>query len=50
MRVAEARSFDDTLLRIGSANINNRSLGFDTECDMSFEAQGPAQMTRRPAS
>jgi phosphatidylserine/phosphatidylglycerophosphate/cardiolipin synthase-like enzyme len=28
---------DDTLLRIGSANINNRSCGFDTECDLSFE-------------
>jgi phosphatidylserine/phosphatidylglycerophosphate/cardiolipin synthase-like enzyme len=31
---------DDTLLRIGSANINNRSLGFDTECDLSLEAAG----------
>jgi phosphatidylserine/phosphatidylglycerophosphate/cardiolipin synthase-like enzyme len=31
---------DDRLLRIGSANINNRSMGFDTECDMSFEATG----------
>jgi phosphatidylserine/phosphatidylglycerophosphate/cardiolipin synthase-like enzyme len=29
---------DDTLLRVGSANINNRSLGFDTECDLSLEA------------
>jgi phosphatidylserine/phosphatidylglycerophosphate/cardiolipin synthase-like enzyme len=33
---------DDRLLRIGSANINNRSMGFDTECDMSFEAGGRA--------
>ena len=32
---------DDLLLRIGSANINNRSLGFDTECDLSFEADSP---------
>jgi phosphatidylserine/phosphatidylglycerophosphate/cardiolipin synthase-like enzyme len=32
---------DDVLLRIGSANVNNRSLGFDTECDMSLEATGP---------
>jgi phosphatidylserine/phosphatidylglycerophosphate/cardiolipin synthase-like enzyme len=32
---------DDRLLRIGSANINNRSMGFDTECDLSFEASGP---------
>lgn len=29
---------DDTLLRVGSSNLNNRSLGFDTECDLSVEA------------
>ena len=29
---------DDKLLRIGSANLNNRSMGMDTECDLSFEA------------
>jgi hypothetical protein len=38
---AKLTIIDDRLLRIGSANINNRSLGFDTECDMSFEAAGP---------
>jgi phosphatidylserine/phosphatidylglycerophosphate/cardiolipin synthase-like enzyme len=38
---------DDTLLRIGSANINNRSLGFDTECDLSFEASGPGSAANR---
>jgi phosphatidylserine/phosphatidylglycerophosphate/cardiolipin synthase-like enzyme len=37
---AKLTIIDDRLLRIGSANINNRSLGFDTECDMSFEASG----------
>jgi phosphatidylserine/phosphatidylglycerophosphate/cardiolipin synthase-like enzyme len=40
---------DDVLLRIGSANLNNRSLGFDTECDMAFEAADTAnraQITR----
>ncbi|WP_293898934.1 phospholipase D-like domain-containing protein [Phenylobacterium sp.] len=37
---AKLTIIDDRLLRIGSANINNRSLGFDTECDMSFEAAG----------
>jgi phosphatidylserine/phosphatidylglycerophosphate/cardiolipin synthase-like enzyme len=31
---------DDVLLRIGSANMNNRSTGFDTECDLSLEAVG----------
>jgi phosphatidylserine/phosphatidylglycerophosphate/cardiolipin synthase-like enzyme/uncharacterized membrane protein YdjX (TVP38/TMEM64 family) len=31
---------DDEWLRIGSANICNRSMGFDTECDLTFEASG----------
>ena len=29
---------DDRFLRIGSSNINNRSMGFDTECDVAIEA------------
>ena len=29
---------DDRLLRIGSSNLNNRSLGFDSECDVALEA------------
>lgn len=29
---------DDVLLRVGSSNLNNRSLGFDTECDLVMEA------------
>lgn len=29
---------DDILLRVGSSNLNNRSFGFDTECDLSIEA------------
>ena len=29
---------DDRLLRIGSSNFNNRSLGFDSECDLAIEA------------
>ena len=29
---------DDRLVRIGSANLNNRSLGLDTECDVALEA------------
>ena len=31
---------DDRLLRVGSANLNNRSMGIDTECDLAFEADG----------
>ncbi|MCW2583167.1 MAG: Phosphatidylserine/phosphatidylglycerophosphate/cardiolipin synthase [Klenkia sp.] len=29
---------DDRLLRIGSSNLNNRSMGTDTECDLTIEA------------
>ncbi|MGK2903088.1 MAG: phospholipase D-like domain-containing protein [Mycobacterium sp.] len=29
---------DDRLLRIGSSNLNNRSMGFDSECDVALEA------------
>jgi len=29
---------DDRLLRVGSSNLNNRSMGFDTECDIAVEA------------
>lgn len=29
---------DDQILRIGSANLNNRSMGADSECDLIFEA------------
>lgn len=31
-------AIDDRLLRIGSSNLNNRSMGFDTECDLVVEA------------
>jgi phospholipase D1/2 len=31
---------DDDLLRIGSANLTNRSMGVDTECDLALEAGG----------
>ncbi|UWU89352.1 VTT domain-containing protein [Bradyrhizobium sp. CB1015] len=30
---------DDLILRIGSANLNNRSMGADSECDLIFEAE-----------
>ena len=29
---------DDWFLRVGSANLNNRSMGADTECDLAIEA------------
>jgi phosphatidylserine/phosphatidylglycerophosphate/cardiolipin synthase-like enzyme/uncharacterized membrane protein YdjX (TVP38/TMEM64 family) len=34
---------DDRFLRIGSSNLNNRSMGFDTECDVAIEADDDAQ-------
>jgi phosphatidylserine/phosphatidylglycerophosphate/cardiolipin synthase-like enzyme/uncharacterized membrane protein YdjX (TVP38/TMEM64 family) len=33
---------DDRILRVGSANLNNRSMGADTECDLAFEATSDA--------
>ena len=33
---------DDRILRVGSANLNNRSMGADTECDLAFEATSEA--------
>ncbi len=33
---------DDRLLRVGSSNLNNRSMGFDTECDLAIEGKTPA--------
>ncbi|HEX4182939.1 MAG TPA: phospholipase D-like domain-containing protein [Caulobacteraceae bacterium] len=35
---AKVTVVDDQLLRIGSANLNNRSGGFDTECELAIEA------------
>jgi phospholipase D1/2 len=32
---------DDDVLRIGSANLANRSMGLDTECDLTVEAWNP---------
>ncbi len=31
---------DDELVRIGSSNLSNRSMGLDTECDVAIEAAG----------
>lgn len=40
---AKVLVIDDILLRVGSSNINNRSMGIDTECDLAIEvpADGP---------
>jgi len=31
---------DNEIVRIGSANVSNRSMGLDTECDLALEADG----------
>jgi phosphatidylserine/phosphatidylglycerophosphate/cardiolipin synthase-like enzyme len=36
---------DDAFVRIGSSNLNNRSLGFDTECDLAIEASDAGTRT-----
>jgi phosphatidylserine/phosphatidylglycerophosphate/cardiolipin synthase-like enzyme/membrane protein DedA with SNARE-associated domain len=35
---------DDRLLRIGSSNTSNRSMGMDTECDLAIAAQQSAEV------
>ena len=37
---------DDRFLRIGSANLNNRSMGTDTECDLAIEATTEQERAR----
>lgn len=37
---------DDEILRIGSANLCNRSMGMDTECDAAIEARGDPRIAR----
>ncbi len=44
---AKLAVIDDVLLRIGSANMNNRSTGFDSECDLTFQAVGDAAEANR---
>ncbi|WP_206019306.1 phospholipase D-like domain-containing protein [Roseovarius spongiae] len=36
---AKVAFIDDRFLRVGSANLNNRSVGLDTECDVTLVAQ-----------
>jgi phosphatidylserine/phosphatidylglycerophosphate/cardiolipin synthase-like enzyme len=36
---AKTSVFDDRIVRVGSANLNNRSGGFDTECELAVEVE-----------
>ncbi len=46
---AKVTIIDNVLVRVGSANMNSRSFGFDTECDLSLEADGPGAESQRAA-
>lgn len=41
---------DDDIVRIGSSNLSNRSMGFDTECDLTVEAYGDSRLQAGIAS
>jgi phosphatidylserine/phosphatidylglycerophosphate/cardiolipin synthase-like enzyme len=43
---AKVSIVDDAIARVGSANLSNRSMGFDTECDAQIEARGDPQVAR----
>ncbi|GGC02249.1 phospholipase D/transphosphatidylase [Novosphingobium endophyticum] len=40
---------DDEILRVGSANMNNRSMGLDSECDVFIDTRRPANAGVGPA-
>lgn len=40
---AKMMTVDDTFLQIGSANLNNRSMGMDSECNLAIEAATAAE-------
>lgn len=41
---------DDRLMSIGSSNLNNRSMGMDTECDLALEARGNDRIVKTIAA
>jgi uncharacterized membrane protein YdjX (TVP38/TMEM64 family) len=43
---AKLQIVDDRLLRIGSSNLNQRSMGLDTECDIAIEAETEEERAR----
>jgi phosphatidylserine/phosphatidylglycerophosphate/cardiolipin synthase-like enzyme len=40
---AKVMIVDDRILRVGSSNMNNRSLGLDSECDLALKTDGEEQ-------
>lgn len=43
---AKIMVIDDRLMRVGSANLSNRSMGLDSECDLAIEAKSEQQQAR----
>lgn len=43
---AKVMVVDGRVLRVGSSNIDRRSMGFDTECDIAMQADGPDNQAR----
>lgn len=46
---AKVMIVDDAFVRVGSANMSNRSMGLDTECDLAIEAEDDRQLRERIA-
>ena len=46
---AKVAIVDDRLLRVGSSNLNNRSMGLDSECDVTIDSALPANCHTGPA-
>jgi phosphatidylserine/phosphatidylglycerophosphate/cardiolipin synthase-like enzyme len=40
---------DDRVLRVGSSNMNNRSMGLDSECDLAVDVGYPGNAAAGPA-
>ncbi len=45
---AKTAIVDDRMIRVGSANMNNRSMGLDSECDVTIDAALPANAGVEP--
>lgn len=46
---AKVAIMDDRILRVGSANLNNRSMGLDSECDVTIDCALPANAGQETA-
>src|SRR3546814_18272894 len=46
---AKTAVVDDRLIRLGSSNMHNRSLGLDSECDVTIDVPLPATRDAAPA-